>query len=176
MDTFWLKDNQSYSIVHMLNDPLANGFVNGTVYQAFLSPYDYHRWHSPVDGTIVKTTVVEGTYFAGIPTSELPSSADVAFQGQQPFLTHVATRALIFILADDPRIGLMCFLGVGMVEGSSCEITVQPGEKVTKGQEIGTFHFGESTHCLVFGPQVNIYFFNKEGGSVNVRSTIVRIG
>jgi len=175
MDTFWLKDSQPYSLVHMLNDPLANSFVGGTVYQAFLSPYYYHRWHSPVDGTIVKAYVVEGTYFAGIPTNDQPPSDFYAFQGQQPFLTHVATRALIFILADDPKIGLMCFIGVGMVEVSSCEITVQPGERVKKGQGIGTFHFGGSTHALVFGPQVKLEFLNKADDYVNVRSAIAKV-
>jgi hypothetical protein len=29
----------------------AEKFVGGTVYQAFLSRADYHRWHSPVKGT-----------------------------------------------------------------------------------------------------------------------------
>ncbi|KDQ10823.1 hypothetical protein BOTBODRAFT_638719 [Botryobasidium botryosum FD-172 SS1] len=135
-DQFWMK-NQPYSLVHMLNnDPLASSFVGGTVYQAFLSPYYYHRWHSPVEGTVVKT------------------------QGQQPFLSHVATRALIFIQARNPNIGLMCFIGVGMVEVSTCDITVEPGQVVKKGQEIGTLHFGGSTHCLVFGPQVKLEFLN----------------
>jgi len=174
-DMFWLKDSQPYSLVHMLADPLANSFVGGTVYQAFLSPYYYHRWHAPVAGTVVKACVVEGTYFAGIPGDTLPPPEFVAFQGQQPFLTHVATRALIFILADDPRIGLMCFLGVGMVEVSSCEITVRAGERVAKGQEIGTFHFGGSTHALVFGPQVKLDFLKQEGDYVNVRSAVARL-
>ncbi|KAJ7708610.1 phosphatidylserine decarboxylase-like protein [Mycena metata] len=174
-DMFWLKDAQPYSLVHMLADPLANSFVGGTVYQAFLSPYYYHRWHAPVAGTIVKTCVVEGTYFAGIPQDTLPTHDFDAFQGQQPFLTHVATRALIFILADDPRIGLMCFLGVGMVEVSSCEILVRAGEHVAKGQEIGTFHFGGSTHALVFGSQVKLEFLKQQGDSANVRSAIARL-
>lgn len=153
-DRFWLKDSQPYSLVHMLGgDPLADSFTGGTVYQAFLSPYYYHRWHSPVNGTIVKTRVVEGTYFAGLPedpslmnvSAEDPSAFRnklVGFQGQQPFLSHVATRAIIFIQADDPRIGLMCFMGVGMMEVSSCEITVKAGQRLRQGEELGTFHFG----------------------------------
>ncbi|KAK6978145.1 PSDC domain-containing protein [Favolaschia claudopus] len=174
-DTFWFKDSQPYSLVHMLADPLANSFIGGTVYQAFLSPYYYHRWHAPVSGTIVKALVVEGTYFAGIPEDSLPSSDFVAFQGQQPFLTHVATRALIFILADDPRIGLMCFIGVGMVEVSSCDITVHAGQRVQKGDDIGSFHFGGSTHALVFGPQVKLQFLKEEGDYVNVRSACAKL-
>lgn len=158
LDQFWLK-GQPYSLIHMLNNrPEASSFIGGTVYQAFLSPFYYHRWSSPVDGVVQAFQLVPGTYFAGIPSDEPPPPPDFAFQGQQPFLTHVATRALIFIQADDPNIGLVCFIGVGMVEVSSCDITVIEGQRVKKGDEIGTFHFGGSTHCLVFGPKTGLNF------------------
>ncbi|WP_404840871.1 phosphatidylserine decarboxylase [Alkalilimnicola ehrlichii] len=63
-DKFWIKA-QPYSLAHMLDgDPLVDLFVGGTVYQAFLSALSYHRWHSPVSGRIVKTCVVDGTYYS----------------------------------------------------------------------------------------------------------------
>ncbi|KAF7319280.1 PSDC domain-containing protein [Mycena chlorophos] len=176
-DKFWLKDVLPYSLTHMLAaDPLANYFIGGTVYQAFLSHYYYHRWHAPVSGTIVKAYVVPGTYFAVLSDPDAPSKPDLtAFYEQQPFFTHVATRAIIFILADDPRIGLMCFLAVGMAEVSSCEIMVRPGDHVSKGDGMGTFHFGGSTHALVFGPQVKLEFLKEPGEFVEVRSSIARL-
>ena len=70
----------------------------------------------------------------------------------------MATRALIFIEADNPAIGLMCVIPVGMAEVSSCEITVKVGERVEKGDQLGMFHFGGSTHCLVFRPGVSLEF------------------
>jgi len=36
--------------------------------------------------------------------------------------------------ADNPDIGLMCFIGIGMDEVSTCDITVKEGEHVKKGQ------------------------------------------
>lgn len=52
---FWIK-TQPYCLTHMLaGDELADRFVGGTVCQGFLSARGYHRWHSPVSGTIVKT-------------------------------------------------------------------------------------------------------------------------
>ncbi|MCE7995665.1 MAG: hypothetical protein HEP71_27045 [Roseivirga sp.] len=71
----------------------------------------------------------------------------------------MATRAVIFIEADNPAIGLMCVMPIGMAEVSSCQITVKAGDKVKKGQEIGMFHFGGSTHCLMFRKGVNLEFF-----------------
>src|SRR5262249_2129740 len=62
-DSFWLKD-QPYSLENMLNwDEYTEQFKGGTVYQAFLSALSYHRWHSPVRGTIDKAYVVNGSYY-----------------------------------------------------------------------------------------------------------------
>ena len=48
----------------------------------------------------------------------------------------------------------MAFVPVGMSEVSSCMIDpkVTPGDHVGKGEELGYFQFGGSTHCLVFRP------------------------
>jgi phosphatidylserine decarboxylase len=44
-DRFWIK-SQPYSLQDMLaNDESVDQFVGGTVYQAFLSATNYHRWH-----------------------------------------------------------------------------------------------------------------------------------
>jgi phosphatidylserine decarboxylase len=66
----------------------------------------------------------------------------------------VATRAVFLIRADNPAIGLVGFVPVGMLEVSSCLIHpgIEPGHHVAKGDELGHFQFGGSTHCLVFGP------------------------
>ena len=70
----------------------------------------------------------------------------------QSYLAHVSARAVILIEADDPVIGLVAFVAVGMSEVSSCKIgpKVKPGYHVEKGEELGYFQFGGSTHCLVF--------------------------
>jgi phosphatidylserine decarboxylase len=72
----------------------------------------------------------------------------------QSYLAHVEVRAIILIEADDPVIGLVAFVAIGMDEVSSCVIGkhVTPGYHVGKGEELGCFQFGGSTHCLVFRP------------------------
>jgi phosphatidylserine decarboxylase len=150
-DRFWIK-SQPYSLQDMLaNDESVDQFVGGTIYQAFLDAYNYHRWHSPVKGTIRKAFVQEGTYY-----SEADSEGEdpAGPNNSQGYITHIATRAIIFIECDDPVIGLMCLMPVGMAEVSSCVIhpQVQPGYPVEKGQELGYFQYGGSTHCLIFRP------------------------
>jgi phosphatidylserine decarboxylase len=159
---FWTK-GQPYSLKDILdNDPLASYFAGGTVYQAFLSALSYHRWHSPVKGTIRGTPrVVQGTYYAetwtqgdGDPLGPDPAAPN----NSQAFISAVATRAIIFIEADNSDIGLVCVVLIGMAEVSSCDIrkTLVDKTPVEKGEELGMFHFGGSSHCLIFGPHVNL--------------------
>lgn len=174
---FWIK-GQPYSLENMLDfDEQAPLFDGGTVYQAFLSALSYHRWHSPVSGTIRKVAVVNGSYYLEnlYEGFENPQGADPsAPNNSQPFLTAVATRALIFIEADNPKIGLMCVVPVGMAEVSSCQVTVKVGDRVKKGQQLGMFHFGGSTHCLVFRPGVNLEF-NFYGQAPSLDASNIRV-
>jgi phosphatidylserine decarboxylase len=150
-DRFWIK-SQPYSLEDMLaNDDSVDQFVGGTVYQAFLSATDYHRWHSPVAGTIVRAFTREGTYYSEA-DAEGPDAVEPT--NSQSYLAHVAARAIILIEADDPVIGPVAFVPVGMSDVSSCMIHshVTPGYHVSKGEELGYFQFGGSTHCLVFRP------------------------
>ncbi len=149
---FWVK-TQPYSLQDMLaNDPFSETFVGGTVYQAFLSAYNYHRWHSPVSGTILKVQHVEGTYYS---EAECEGEDPAGPNNSQGYITHVATRAIIHVEADNPAIGHMVFMPVGMAEVSSCVVHpgIVPGARVKKGDELGYFQFGGSTHCLIFRPE-----------------------
>ena len=178
-DRFWIK-SQPYSLQDMLaNDDSIDQFVGGTVYQAYLTAMNYHRWHSPVAGTIVRAFVEQGTYY-----SEAVSESWDALQppDSQPYLAHVAVRAIILIEADDPVIGLVAFVAVGIGEISSCIIdtNITPGYHVEKGEELGYFQFGGSTYCLVFGPGAIAGFtlaaipqsHNPNAPQVLVRSTL----
>ena len=174
-DHFWIKD-QPYSVQDMLaHDSYASQFAGGTIYQAFLSALSYHRWHAPVTGNVVKAFVVDGTYyseplFEGVGNPAVHSQ-DIDLAGEdvsQAYITAAATRAIIFIEADEPAIGLMAFIGVGMAEVSTCEITVKAGDRVKKGDQIGMFHFGGSTHCLLFRKGVKVSGFPKPDMNENV--------
>src|SRR5438270_54459 len=91
-DRFWIK-SQPYSLKDMLaNDESVDQFVGGTVYQAFLSAINYHRWHSPVAGTIVRAFVQEGTYYS---EADAEGKDAVEPMNSQSYLAHVATRAIL---------------------------------------------------------------------------------
>lgn len=164
-DRFWIK-GQPYSLLDMLaQDPLYEKFVGGTVYQAFLSALSYHRWHAPVSGKVRKAYVVDGTYFSeplfeGLGDPNAKGSIDESGEKTgQGYLAATATRAIIFFEADNKDLGIVCFLGIGMTEVSTCDISVKEGQHVKKGDEIGMFHFGGSSHCVIFEKGVELEGF-----------------
>ena len=178
-DHFWVK-NQRYSLDFILNmSELAKQFYGGTIYQAFLSATSYHRWHSPVSGTIYKTELVDGSYYSQTYNIKNDPESPNMSQG---YLAQVAARGIVYIQADNPDIGLMCFVSIGMSEVSSNDITVSVGDKVKKGDQLGMFHFGGSTHCLIFRPEVVIDFDTRGqdpgllyDGNIKVKEKIAKV-
>ena len=161
-DKFDVKGSQQ-SISKMLDDEhLAQQFVGGTVYQAYLGVLDYHHWHAPVSGRVVKNHVIEGaqgppssdSFISNIPGSNLWGSA-VSEPAAADF-TATATRGVVTIDTGDPAIGHVGVVFVGMADISSVEFCVDEGQHVSKGSELGMFHYGGSNHCLVFQKGVNL--------------------
>ena len=69
----------------------------------------------------------------------------------------------------------MAIMFVGMAEVSSNEITVYEGQHINKGDQLGMFHFGGSTHCLIFRPQVKLQFdFHGQTPGLNSENIPVR--
>ncbi len=153
---FWIKDI-NYSLLDIFGGQKqwAKLFEGGQAYQGFLSATHYHRWNAPLDGTIVRSWVQPGTYFAQRPGQ---GEGKGTWEGteSQPYLGHVAARA-IFIFKHK-KCGYVALICIGMVEVSTCVIKpdkfiVDEGAEpvsVTRSEEIGHFEFGGSTHMMIF--------------------------
>jgi len=74
------------------------------------------------------------------------------------YMAHLATRGIVYIQADNPKLGLVAFVTIGMADCSTSELTISKGDRVKKGDDIGCFHFGGSTFLLIFQPGVNLKF------------------
>ncbi|OIW26692.1 hypothetical protein CONLIGDRAFT_620598 [Coniochaeta ligniaria NRRL 30616] len=181
-DTFWVKNKDqrsNYSLVDMLGDAdLAQKFVGGTVYQAFLSADSYHNWHAPVKGAYAADPrIVDGTYYAeplmwSFNPDDGPPDPDVGADNlSQGYISAVAKRGVAVIQADNSAIGLMAVVMIGMAEVSSVDFFgKKKGDSFKKGDKIGCFHFGGSTHCLIFGPNVKLEFDPAAQPSVDINN------
>jgi phosphatidylserine decarboxylase len=152
-DTFWIK-SQPYSLQEMFTSAhgeLARRFIGGSIFQAFLSAFNYHRWHAPVSGVISKAYAVDGSYYSD---ADSEGEDPGGLNDSQGYITAVAARAVIVIECDDPAIGQVGCVFVGMADVSWCVIEALPGQRVAKGNELGYFQYGGSTCCLVFEPGV----------------------
>jgi phosphatidylserine decarboxylase len=49
---------------------------------------------------------------------------------------------------------------------------VKAGDHVDKGDQLGMFHFGGSTHCLIFRPGVNLAFTEYETPGLDAQYNI----
>ena len=125
-----------------------------------------------VDGIVKKAYVKDGTYYSATQSEGLDQGSPDLSQG---YISHTATRAIIYIEATDPKIGLMCVMPIGMSEVSSCILSVKAGDKVKKGDELGYFQFGGSTHCLIFQKDVIDKFLFEKGNKVKMGKTIAII-
>ncbi|MEQ5844362.1 MULTISPECIES: phosphatidylserine decarboxylase family protein [Paraburkholderia] len=150
-DTFWIK-SQPYSLQEIFTSAqveLARRFIGGSVYQAFLSAFNYHRWHAPVSGIISKAYAIDGTYYSD---ADSEGKDPGGLNDSQGYITAVAARAVIVIDCDEPAIGQVGCVFVGMADVSSCVIQALPGQRVARGDALGYFQYGGSTYCLVFEP------------------------
>ncbi|MTI31359.1 phosphatidylserine decarboxylase family protein [Xanthovirga aplysinae] len=143
---FEIKD-QPYSLENMLDNRYVGYFVGGDVFQTFLNENDYHRWRSPISGTVVYQKVVPGFLFSELQMEGWDPTAGTYSQGYE---ANVNTRGLIFIESDDPTIGMVCVMPIGITEISSVNIQVKAGQQVKKGEELGWFNYGGSSMCLIF--------------------------
>lgn len=143
---FWLKD-EPFSLADMLaHSEYVERFVGGDVLQSFLSGANYHRWRAPIDGTVRDRFVVNGLQFSDAESAGWDPNAILS----EGYYACVNTRGLVFIESDDPAIGMVCVMPIGITEISSVTIAVEKGQRVRKGEELGYFSYGGSSMCLVF--------------------------
>jgi len=161
---FWMKDTL-YSLYDMFSVKKAGVkeivdkyFVGGTIYQAFLDPWCYHRWHSPVTGTIVKSYKLDGSYYLDKPG--VYRDSDNSYIESQPMLSIVSVRQIYIIKLKDSDLHV-AVIEIGMAEVSSCNTTVIEGQEVNAGEQLGYFQFGGSSHCVIFDKRMDVTF--KEG-------------
>jgi phosphatidylserine decarboxylase len=116
-------------------------FEDGSVASFRLSPQDYHRYHSPVSGTIKEFRSLPGSYYQVDP---------IALRSRINILT---SNARDYVVIDSPEFGEVLFVAIGATNVGTVyfhEKCRTVGSKIEKGDEIGIFQFGGSSIIVAF--------------------------
>ena len=108
---------------------------------------------------MIEARLIPGLTFSELLSEGLDLSAGTESQGYQAM---VNTRGLIII--DNPHLGKVAVVPIGITEISSISIQVNVGDYVEKGQEMGFFSYGGSTLVLAFEKGMINAFIAKEPG------------
>ncbi len=147
--------NVQWSIEDLLQGSrYAERFKGGVFTHSFLNTSDYHRWHTPVEGTVLETFVVPALCYLDVgmevdPQSGLPVITAYDGTGYQ----FLQSRGVAII---DSPIGLVACIPMGMAQVSSVKFTADVGVTLHKGEELGYFQFGGSDFVMVFERAANV--------------------
>jgi len=141
------------------DDKLAEAFHGGTFVHYFLSPFDYHRFHAPVDGKVKACKSVQGNVFLDVELNgdgefHAPDSALGGYEFQQ-------SRG-VFVVDTGEEMGLVASVPIGMAQVSGVDMYKLKGQEVKKGDEFGKFMFGGSDTILLFQKNPDLYLWKKD--------------
>lgn len=127
---------QDYTVEELLNrSPRTENYKNGYFIVLYLSPTDYHRIHTPVDGTIVEREHIAGKVY---PVNEfgLRHMRRVLSRNERliTYIRHAHAETAV--------------VKVGAMNVSSIKYVEPLHDKVTKGEELAYFEFGSTVVLL----------------------------
>lgn len=141
---------QPYEVAELLGShEEARRFVGGSYCVVYLSPRDYHRVHSPVDGKIAEVRAIEGELY---PVNSI---------GERHIPRLFARNRRVVIQIDTSGHGRIALVMVGALVVGKISVNVlgsgdvaegshpiQPPMPVRRGDELGAFHLGSTCVLL----------------------------
>lgn len=131
-------------------------FVGGTALSCILMPNTYHHYHSPVDGKVVESRVLDGALLGmeDFP-SFVPATGNVGYHGAS-FGAFESYQRGYFII-DTGKYGLVGVVPVGLSTVGSVVfedkfLEAKGPVAVKRGDELGHFLYGGSLVILIFEP------------------------
>ncbi len=161
-----IKDSCFITVEQLLGEegkeyaPLFNG---GYLSHTYLNYNDYHRYHSPVGGTVKAVYNIPYANAVGGIVYWNPETKLYVLESNTLSWQSCETRGVLLIETDE--YGLVAMIPVGMGQVSSCNFVdeIKPGAKVEKGQDVGYFLFGGSDCVMLFEKQTGFRLTAKKG-------------
>jgi phosphatidylserine decarboxylase len=115
-------------------------FKGGSFVIARLAPQDYHRWHTPVQGTFGKRFPIAGALYTVNPIAI-----------NQPVNVYTENKRCVCLI-DTEEFGAVILIAVAATMVGSMEIDGAEHATCERGATHGKFFFGGSTILLIFQP------------------------
>lgn len=147
-----IKSNTFKSIAVLIGEGSAykDAFASGTLTHTFLDVNDYHRYHTPIAGTVKEVRLIPADDAVGGIISWDPKAGKYLLDASNPGWQNIETRGCVIL--ETPEYGLVALLPIGMSQVSSVnfEETIKPGDTLKKGDMLGYFLFGGSDFVMIF--------------------------
>jgi len=141
---YWIK-GFGFTLARLLgSEELAQEFDGGTIVIARLAPQDYHRWHSPINGTVQSVTTIPGAYYTVNPQAiNEEGTMDVFCENKRSVM--IAKRRETGTSVAIVAVGAMLVGSIEYIDNLD-----QVGANLTRGKTIGTFKYGGSTVINIY--------------------------
>jgi phosphatidylserine decarboxylase len=151
LDGTLLVKKQRYTVVDLIGDAAdAERYRGGQFAIVYLSPRDYHRVHSPVEGEITRVSSMPGDLF---PVNSI---------GERHVPLLFSKNRRVAIVIDTADLGRVTLVMVGAIIVGRITVNAIPGQDVPlgdhvlsppppikKGEEVGIFHLGSTVIVFV---------------------------
>ena len=125
-----------YSLFSLVLDKnIVKLFKEGYFFNFYLSPKDYHRFHSPCDGEIVKIKYIPGMC---LPVNSLGQKISGLYTRNERYIIHIKNKDFN-----------LCFVAIGATAVKKITIHNNNKKTIKKGEEIGFFNLGSSIVILL---------------------------
>ncbi len=119
------------------NETVSEKYEDGSLIIIRLCPTDYHRYHFPVDGTVLSENLIDGDYYSVSPIA-LKKKIELIVLNKRGYC-EIETQEFGRVIMSEVAATM-----VGTM------INTYEGNQIEKGQERGYFKFGGSTVILFF--------------------------
>lgn len=154
-DRIFQAKGQSYTAAELLggDEELAKPFVGGEFCTIYLAPYNYHRIHMPVRGTLSEWLLVPGRLFSVNPATARAMPRVFARNERVVTLFDTAFGPMALVLVGALNVGSMETVWAGQITPPHVRGGVGrwiPGEPVRleRGAEMGRFNMGSTVILL----------------------------
>lgn len=159
IDTSMRIKGKKYTVSELIdNKKISKEYKNGTYINLYLAPYNYHRFHTPLAGTIKNIKHIDGSLFPvndwGITNVESLYSKN--------------KRVVVTL---ETAVGEIKYIAVGASAVGDIQILAKRGDKLKRGAQLGWFGLG-STVILLLSNTIKGEMKKRKGASVKVRELL----